>query len=83
MARFNDPVSGPATRELVGRIDALYATLDFTPVFSPDAFGPDAADAMVAASTHHPFRINNRRDSSDEQLFALLADAGATRKGNQ
>jgi len=83
VARFNDPVSGPATRELVARIDALYATLDFTPVFSPDAIGPDAADAMVAASTHHPFRINNRRDSSDEQLFDLLADAGATRKGNQ
>ena len=34
-------------------------------------------DAMVTASTGHPFRLNNRRTSTDDELRTLLAAAGA------
>jgi hypothetical protein len=32
---------------------------------------------MLAASANHAFRNNNRRASTDDQLYELLAAAGA------
>ena len=36
----------------------------------------DAADAMVAASSGHPFRANNIRESGDAELFGDSAAPG-------
>lgn len=81
VARFNEEVSGPATRSLIAQIGPLYRTLGFRPVFPPALADTDAADAMVAASSGHPFRANNVRESSDAELFAVLEEAGAPRRG--
>jgi alcohol dehydrogenase class IV len=79
VARFNEAASAPATRSLIAQIGPLYRTLRFRPVFPPALADTDAADAMVAASSGHPFRANNLRESSDAQLFGLLAEAGLPR----
>jgi alcohol dehydrogenase class IV len=81
VARFNEEVSGPTTRSLITQIGPLYRTLDFRPVFPPALADTDAADAMVAASTGHPFRTNNLRPSSDAELFGVLEEAGVPRRG--
>jgi alcohol dehydrogenase len=75
VARFNEEVSGPATRSLIGQLEPLYRTLRFRPEFPAALAGTDAAEAMVAASSGHPFRANNLRESSDAELFGLLQDA--------
>jgi alcohol dehydrogenase class IV len=80
VARFNEEVSAPATGSLIARLGPLYGTLGFRPVFPPGLAGTGAADAMVAASSGHPFRANNIRESSDAQLFGLLEEAGLPRR---
>jgi alcohol dehydrogenase class IV len=80
VAGFNDEVSTPATRSLIAQIGPLYRTLNFRPAFPPGLADTDAADAMVAASSGHPFRANNPRESSDTELFGLLEDAGVPRR---
>ena len=83
VARFNEEVSAPATRSLAAQIGPLYRTLSFRPIFPPSLADTDAADAMVAASTGHPFRVNNLRDSSDAQLLGILEEAGVPRRASQ
>jgi alcohol dehydrogenase class IV len=83
VARFNEEVSAPATRSLIAGIGPLYRTLSFRAVFPADLADTDAADAMVAASSGHPFRANNLRDSSDAELFGMLAEAGVRRHGGR
>lgn len=82
VARFNEQVSAPATRALAAVIDPLYATLSFRPAFPPSLTDTDAAQAMVAASSGHPFRANNLRESSDAELFGILEQAGLPRSGD-
>jgi alcohol dehydrogenase class IV len=83
VARFNEEVSAPATRSLIADIGPLYRMLSFRPVFPPDLADTDAADAMVAASSGHPFRANNLRESSDAELFGILEEAGVPRRGDR
>ena len=78
VARFNAGVSEPAVAELVGELPGLYDALGFAARFPAGAVGRAEADAMITASTGHPFRLNNRRESSDDELRTLLAAAGAT-----
>ena len=78
VARFNEEVSTAEARSLTEQIGSLYDALAFRPVFPPGLAGTDAARAMVEASTGHPFRINNLRDSSDGELFGLLEEAGVS-----
>jgi alcohol dehydrogenase class IV len=80
VARFNEEVSGPATRSLIAQIAPLYRALDFRAVFPPGLAGTDAADAMVAASAGHPFRANNVRESGDAEIFGMLEEAGLPRR---
>ncbi|HWM06067.1 MAG TPA: iron-containing alcohol dehydrogenase, partial [Actinophytocola sp.] len=77
VARFNAGVSEPAVVELVGELPALYDALGFAARFPVGSVGRAETDAMVTASTGHPFRLNNRRESSDDELRTLLAAAGA------
>ncbi|MFF4597457.1 iron-containing alcohol dehydrogenase family protein [Amycolatopsis sp. NPDC001319] len=77
VARFNSGFSPRAVTELVTELPRLYETVGFAERFSPGSVGRAEAEAMVTASTGHPFRANNVRESSDEQLLGLLAAAGA------
>jgi alcohol dehydrogenase class IV len=81
VAHFNEEVSAPATRSLIAGIGPLYRTLSFRPVFPAGLADSGAADAMVAASSGHPFRANNLRESSDAELFGMLEEAGVPRHG--
>jgi alcohol dehydrogenase class IV len=83
VARFNEQVSAPATKSLAAAIGPLYAALSFRPVFPPSLTDTDAAHAMVAASSGHPFRANNLRESSDAELFGILEQAGLPRSGDR
>jgi alcohol dehydrogenase class IV len=80
VARFNEGVSAPATRSLIAQIGTLYRTLSFRPAFPPGLADTGAADAMVAASSGHPFRVNNIRESSNAELFGILDEAGVPRR---
>jgi alcohol dehydrogenase class IV len=79
VARFNAPVSTPEVAALVGELDALYADLAFEARFPVGTVGDAELEAMVAASTGHPFRANNTRPSTDDELRDLLSAAGASR----
>jgi alcohol dehydrogenase class IV len=76
VARFNEEASTPAARSLIAQFEPLYRVLSFRPEFPPGLADTDAAEAMVAASSGHPFRANNIRESSDAELYALLQEAG-------
>jgi alcohol dehydrogenase class IV len=80
VARFNEEASTPPTRSLITQVGPLYRTLSFRPVFPPALADTGAAHAMVAASTGHPFRANNLRESSDAELFDVLGEAGLPRR---
>lgn len=77
VARFNAGVSEPAVTELVAALPGFYDALGFAARFPAGSAGRAEVDAMVTASTGHPFRLNNRRTSSDDELRTLLAAAGA------
>jgi alcohol dehydrogenase class IV len=82
VALFNEEASAPATGSLIAQLGPLYRALSFQPVFPPGLADTDAADAMVAASSGHPFRANNIRESSDAELFGILEEAGVPRRGD-
>ncbi len=79
VARLNYTDSDDATRALINRIDDLYAALGFKARYDSAQLPHRAADAMVAASTDHPFRANNPRPATDAELYDLLAAAGVAR----
>jgi alcohol dehydrogenase class IV len=81
VAAFNASISSDATSSLVEQILPLYDAIGFTPAFGAGAVGATEADAMIRASKDHPFRLNNRKDSTDEDLLAVLARAGARLSG--
>ena len=65
----------------VGYLDSICTLFDeigFAGSFQPGDLGPDAATAIVTASTGHPFRANNVRDSTDEEIAAILTAAGVS-----
>jgi len=80
VARFNEEASAPPTGSLIAQLGPLYRALGFRPVFPPGLADTGAADAMVAASSGHPFRANNIRESSDAELFGILEEAGLPRR---
>lgn len=77
VARFNDPVTSAPVRAIVDRLPRLYDAIGFVPRFTEGAIGAEEMRAMLAASTGHPFRLNNRRESTDEELASILLAAGA------
>jgi alcohol dehydrogenase class IV len=76
VAQFNRGVVGRETRALLDRLPGLYDELGL-----PDRFPEGVADleAMIAASSGHVFRDNNRRSPTDTELRELLLRAGADR----
>lgn len=78
VAAFNAPELAPETRALVARIGDLYERIGFTPSFAPYGVAQDGVEAMIAATVGHPFRSNNIRSASDDELRGLLVEAGAT-----
>jgi alcohol dehydrogenase len=77
VAAFNDPVSDDEIRHLTAQLPALYRRLGFEAVFPERAVPPQAGRSMLAASTGHQFRANNVRESSDQDITALLGTVGA------
>ncbi|TXN29470.1 iron-containing alcohol dehydrogenase family protein [Lacisediminihabitans profunda] len=77
VALFNAEVTTAAARVLVSQLDSLYARIGFTATFSGGAVGPEESEAMIAASTGHPFRKNNLREATDDELRSILRNAGA------
>ncbi len=76
VARFNDEVVGSAERVLAAALPKLYADIDFEPTFAGQPLPSSTAASMLRASADHPFRVNNRRPSTDAQICKLLAAAG-------
>lgn len=76
VARFNRAVSDADTRQLVSRLDALYRELDFPARYPADSLDSGSAPAMIAAATGSPLRANNKRETSNDQLLQILAEAG-------
>ncbi|WP_284981557.1 iron-containing alcohol dehydrogenase [Arthrobacter sp. efr-133-TYG-118] len=77
VAVFNRRISSPATQALVDQLAPLYERIGFTPRFAEGAIGPAEVDAMITASTGHPFRLNNRIEATDSALMMILHKAGA------
>lgn len=78
VAAFNVDITSPATRRLLEQVGPLYERIGFSAAFAEGAVGPEQISAMIAASTGHPFRQNNRQESTDDELRSILAEAGAS-----
>ena len=56
-------------------LDELYDEIGFEARFRPGELSAADVDAMVAAAMSNPFRANNLRESSEDDLRAILARA--------
>ncbi|NMO02017.1 iron-containing alcohol dehydrogenase [Gordonia sp. TBRC 11910] len=72
VAELNRSAVSPDAADLIDRLPALYEVLGFHPQFDSATVGERQIASMIAASTGHPFRINNRKDFTDDQLHELL-----------
>jgi alcohol dehydrogenase class IV len=62
-----------------GYLDAtaeLFDRIGFDGRFTSGELAEDAGTAMAAASVSHPFRANNAREATDEDIIAILSAAG-------
>lgn len=78
VARFNNAVADNTTQKLAASLPKLYDDLEFNATFAAERLPSSAATAMLTASTGHPFRANNRRPSTDKQIWEILASAGVS-----
>jgi alcohol dehydrogenase class IV len=76
VARFNGSHLGGETRALLPLIDDLYDALGLQASFSAMRLDVDGS-RMVEASAGNPFRVNNVRTPTDDELVDLLGRAGA------
>ena len=74
---FNLPVVNVETRTEIQRLDDLYRSLGIDGRWRAGEIGPRAAPHMIRAARDNPFRANNRRETSEGDLRALLAATGA------
>jgi alcohol dehydrogenase class IV len=77
VAKFNSAFLPEEAVQLLPLIDRLYAELEFEPSFEAVEEGKAVAESMIEASRGHPFRVNNRRASTDAELAEILVAAGA------
>lgn len=75
VAEFNRSVVGPEVAAEIDALDDLYAEAGLPRSFRPGELDDGGAEAMAAAAKHSPFRANNRRDSTDEDLLQLATAA--------
>lgn len=78
VARLNAPVLDEQTLALLPLIEKLYGELGLEPSFTSIDYGPVDGPRMLEASARSPFRANNLRTTTDEDLIELLRAAGAT-----
>ncbi len=82
VAAFNAPLLAPEALALLPLVDGLYRELGLVASFAAldGRFAPDTVDGrrMLEASARNPFRANNIRPTTDDDLVALLHAAGAT-----
>jgi alcohol dehydrogenase class IV len=77
VAAFNHDLMLPEGREIAAQLEGFYARIGFEAKFPPGTVGEAGIEAQVVASTGHPFRANNVREASDDDLRAILREAGA------
>ncbi|MFJ6359352.1 iron-containing alcohol dehydrogenase [Pseudarthrobacter oxydans] len=77
VADFNSTVMSADAKRLAGQLEGFYQRIAFTPLFAADAVGEEGMDAMLTATHGHPFRSNNLRESTDDDLRDILRLAGA------
>jgi alcohol dehydrogenase class IV len=80
VARFNRDVLDPAHRPYLEQIERLYDQVGFAGHFEASQIDEATLDLMLAASVGHPFRTNNARSSSDDELIAILREASMAHK---
>lgn len=80
VAEFNRPAIDDArTLRLLAQIEPFFERIGFEASFPEGSAGPEELEAMVVASAGHPFRSNNIREASDDEIRSLLRAAGAGR----
>ncbi len=68
---------------LLPLLDDLYQELGLVASFAAIGHGQVDGARMVEASARNPFRTNNLRSTSDDDLVQLLHAAGGTFEENQ
>lgn len=81
VAAFNQPRLGAGARRLVEAAAELYQAIDRAPRFGPGDTEPAYREAILAAADGHPFRANNIRPATDEDILRLLDEAGVQPSG--
>lgn len=74
---FNRVAARPEAVAAIDRLPALYEQIGFEARFSPGEVGRAGVEAMVTAGLENPFRQNNCRLASEDDLREILAAAGA------
>jgi alcohol dehydrogenase class IV len=77
VAAFNRPALGPEAIPAVDRLEPLYRQIGFAPRFAPGELSAEKSERMVSAALEHPFAPNNVRAASEDDLWQILAGAGA------
>ncbi|GAA5148403.1 hypothetical protein GCM10025768_10030 [Microbacterium pseudoresistens] len=78
VAAFNAPAMDDARAlDLIAQLQPLYDLVGFEPRFPAGSIGAAETASMVEATVNHPFRVNNVRSSTDDDLRSLLIQAGA------
>lgn len=75
---FNRAAVRPQAAAAIERLPALYERIGFQARFSPGELDRAGVEAMVAAALANPFRQNNCRPASEDELREILASAGAS-----
>ncbi|HVT69660.1 MAG TPA: iron-containing alcohol dehydrogenase [Trebonia sp.] len=76
VARFNEGLLGEQARRHIAAAAALYEAIGRDPRFQPADTRPSYRDSILAAADGHPFRANNIRPATDDDILRLLDEAG-------
>jgi alcohol dehydrogenase class IV len=77
VAAFNRSAQRAVAAEAAQGLGQLYERIGFTARFLPGEVPAAKAEALVGAAINNPFRANNVRETTEEDLRALLREAGA------
>lgn len=75
VAEFNREVVSPAVREQIDRLPELYEAIAVPTMMTSQELPEHPIDAIVQAASHSPFRHNNLRPSTVEQLREIAERA--------
>ncbi|MFI1164497.1 iron-containing alcohol dehydrogenase family protein [Streptomyces sp. NPDC020801] len=80
VARFNAQHLDAEYRPLIARAADLFDRIGFAARFTEGELDHTHLAAMLAASSDHPFRSNNIRESTDDDVIAILHEAGVAKE---